>query len=1767
MGVWFIQWVTQWDWRTLKQPVWRWLGYGLGCWLWMAVGSAIVLAGDQWVEVIVPKAALWARANQSELPMYESIQGTFFLVVGETDTLWAVETQQEAIAWIKKTDTIQPALRVFPSYDRVGAVTILPDPPRPPPSHPVLSSTPSGPSPTGQDDPLDLRLGPSPQPRVPPKPTPMLPRFPVYVFQPHAEASFLFPKRPPQFAQHIEVDGFIETKVSGRSYNPKIGSVSGTDNRILSIQRDPYYTRLPPDVLLGPLKFDPRLRFDIMARLQEDLNVRFNIEMEPTFPAVYDVGLKYKDHQLDFFKVDTEFSHGEFIRLNRAITGTQYQYKDDSQQVKVAFGQERSTLKRFDSFGNGRRQYSVGVRPILSGSVRVWVNNTPLSEGTDYSVNYFEGEITFTTVKSSTDYIQIVYEFTNPIEDFIPVFSRKDFVGAQWLWQPNKTKRVVLQSSPIQQRLTQKNVSENGAVVLSHKPVVLGSEQLILNGTPLRRDLDYAIRSKKGEITLYRTLLSNDILDIQYQAYQTQSHEQTLIGQNAYGPYQLQSQSIIEDSVVVRVNGKLKSDINDYTIDYDTGRLTFTYPVPYPTVITVGYQSIVSVTQESTLSQSPLSMGVTFLQQSVNTDGSGQIVKVVDEVQQPTSNRFFSANNPITLPDQVEIMIDGVPAPDGAVTLVNAYRGEFNVAPAWVGKTIKLGYQYRKNYQTTGVWMGTGDKVYQHNVHFTLKDTPIKYQGIKKLRVFNGLTDEDLQINQDFSIDYGSNGIDVVMTFFKEGDINPNSNLRSIRKQYPLKDQRITMVYDYAPEVGANSGKLVQKQVGLSLGTQLTDQWRVDMEVSGADNNFSKPRLSTEVSFAGNGTNDNYPLGKRNVVDASELVFVDNVPIARDQDYTINYQLGTIRFLTMVPQPNHTIRVSFSYVDTDAKTTAGQVQAMKFVGKLATSYRWDQWQFRADYKAIDRDYNPLSPIQDRKGTTSWGAGADYRWGAGGLFSADYRRRDEELPRGGNERVVSNHMDDVFFQGQLPPIGGMTLFQTLRYTLYTQDPVGTSPNVYLIDNDLLTAETRVELGPSDQRTQFRRTYSHAVEGVKDGFNRKSTLTDGFDLSGLYTVTHYGVDSLTVRPRYNQSTTLEHALTSGLNTTQFFKNHRSLWGVDSDIQPMRGWTISLGSQTEESFTESNGARSTPNQIINMRIRSQYVPNTWVTFSGGYSQDHQLSALLGQKGKKNTQTDASIEQWSLFGMLTDYGAKPDNPLVSMWKNALLQLNWDERMALENNDLSVNLSSGQGMSLRGFSPIPGVSFPELSVVKQAQDSRVEGTFQTYSKTTTYREYEQRTGRMTLDFPFPVVNQVIYRLDLSDKTEHTRSLRVLTGTSGNQTLEWTPNFKRTQGVTFRPLPFSLGIPILSYGSMLPGIREMDMLLSVPITNPELALDETYEWRESRKLDQLLGGGATSLSQDYATIQSLTTRLGGTAFQWISASSILKLQSEWYRRNVMQTNTGVTFRPGLDTNVSVRIPFPSLFGFKVDVNVSGVLGVVEQYRSPVLDITEETLRNPLIRRDAQRFTDYTQRSNQSITGMTSINPFVSWLTIRGGYGTTRVVETQETPSLYTNTLFTDDTITAGTGVTIWDGFQIGYDYSMKASRQGQSPSQLGYVGVLNASYTPIRTDWLNVTATYTRTDSWGTQLNTLQQNEYLRGTDDLIKTALVQRSDTVHVGNLNMNIMIPIKGSPYIKNVTITGEGYIKILTNNMDPTYKQVGLPELSYDVSGVVIKATLNF
>jgi hypothetical protein len=112
-----------------------------------------------------------------------------------------------------------------------------------------------------------------------------------------------------------------------------------------------------------------------------------------------------------------------------------YMGSGETWEALFAIGKERSEPKKFETNGTGSDRYRLGHSYILEGSVQVWLNNTPLSEGNDYTVNYFDGEIQFKKYPQREDYIKVIYEFTNPIEDFLPVLSRKNFLGVQYIWK------------------------------------------------------------------------------------------------------------------------------------------------------------------------------------------------------------------------------------------------------------------------------------------------------------------------------------------------------------------------------------------------------------------------------------------------------------------------------------------------------------------------------------------------------------------------------------------------------------------------------------------------------------------------------------------------------------------------------------------------------------------------------------------------------------------------------------------------------------------------------------------------------------------------------------------------------------------------------------------------------------------------------------------------------------------------------------------------------------------------------------------------------------------------------------------------------------------------------------------------------------------------------------------------------------------------------------------------------------------------------------
>lgn len=117
------------------------------------------------------------------------------------------------------------------------------------------------------------------------------------------------------------------------------------------------------------------------------------------------------------------------------------------------------------------------------------------------------------------------------------------------------------------------------------------------------------------------------------------------------------------------------------------------------------------------------------------------------------------------------------------------------------------------------------------------------------------------------------------------------------------------------------------------------------------------------------------------------------------------------------------------------------------------------------------------------------------------------------------------------------------------------------------------------------------------------------------------------------------------------------------------------------------------------------------------------------------------------------------------------------------------------------------------------------------------------------------------------------------------------------------------------------------------------------------------------------------------------------------------------------------------------------------------------------------------------------------------------------------------------------------------------------------NYSPIQTENIRVSVSYTRDDNWGRSLNALQQNETQNGTGDRIRYSVVDRNDTVELGSLSINILIPFKGNPYLENVTLTGEGQIKRVTDAFDAARALTGSQQIGYEISGMVFKATINF
>ena len=1767
----------------------------LGILLWCGLELSL-MAAPQFVSVTAQSALLRVSPNATAEIRYSAYPGIVFEVVSVTDDFYQVMLFDESVLWISAKEVQIYTGSVPPPVAILGVVTPI----RPTVETPVVAmastddikgalaelaalptenlsmTTPSENSGFGsakirdflgtdlaRSESLDTLALPTPSvtASVSTKKRSFLRLPPVYTYLPVAEEVFIFPPRPVSHYPQLDVSGYYEMKISGRDYAPKLSAMTATDNRWNIIQHDPVYTKLPYDVLVGSPKFDMRFKFNIDGKLADDLAVHYDVEQEPDFPGKYDVRINYQRQELTFFHLDADFQNGEFVNYRKALNGAKYQITDPNWSAIVALGKQRSEPKKYESFGNGRKSYNVGVKSLLYESLRVWVNNTVLREGVDYTVDYYQGDINFSSVKNSSDYIEVVYEFTNPIEDFIPVLSKKNFLGAQFVWkatpQIEEVRRVLPQHEEfVITPSTNANWVGSMNIDLKSTAVVLGSEDVILNGIRMRSNSDYVIRNRKGRLAFIRRALSmGDQVTVNYQSYDTVDGTDDLIGQDTAGPYQLSRKNILEDSVTVYLDRKRLNQTIDYELNEDTGQIRFSYPISYPSIISVTYTAVKTeaAATRNAFGGSPINFGITYLDEYAKGQTDDLVLSAASENIIATANTFTVAFNPIVDLDKLVMTVNGNLVVSGDYQLVNPYLGQFRlVSPSSSVNSVSVSYHYRKSFQTTAVFQGTGEKYYTNNAEFTLRDVPVKFNGIQKVRVYNGFVDEELTPVQDYTVDYGTDGNSIKITFYKKQEFNPFSPIQSIRPDYPGKGQRITLVYDHAPDSATDSGTISQKQLGLTFGAQISPRWRVDTELSMAENNFDKPRLQGEFNGVGKGGAEVYTIGQRNLIENSETLYVDNVPLTKDQQYSINYINGTLRFINLNPQAANKIRMTFSYIDPNGQTQAGASKGFKMASKIATQFSDGPWTVRGDIKSIDKDYVPISPIQLRKGTTSFGGAVEYRRSEENLASVEYHRNDEyQTPTDVRDNVYI-HTDDVIGRLNTRLFDTVDVRQNARYVVQYEDATHaiSTGNIFRVDVANFNWDTAIGFGSSDSRHTFSRSYGRTVDGVFDGYNRRNSESDAIRWTSEFTLKKLvGLGDSYFKPNYEYSVTRVQALDSATGTLNSSQSYRRAMGINSRYQPTPVLDASLDASTEEQNSQSNGVVGTPNRITNYRFDSNFKPYSWFNTGLAYGTSEEFSPLLGQKGRFSQDIRYRVGTFGPYGLLTSAGFKGTELLVAPLKNSFFTYDFGQTTSRENDDQRNMKNESQTIAYNSFSPVPGFILTRAALSTQLSNTLDTAQTQTASLNSTNRKYQMVSATMGYRPALPILDLFNYGLTLESKRESQDTRITATISTSNQTFSDNPYDKRVQSLSFDPGKVVVGIP---------GILMID--LGPFRTNLEESLLDTVSYQ---RVLQSFGGQVTqNIAQDNSDNYAIKGDVTLKPFNLFDLSSTAKLSKDTYSRNLSLSNQGLTYRVGEDLDVRGGYAPFSFISFSAGYTFSQA----DQYRSPSLNMGIDRLQEDGIRTDDTLFTDYLKQRRYGATIGSVFTPF-SFISFKGGAEISKIRDALIATGSESVQLFTQRVGTLGLEFRPFTGLSTGYDYSLRFTQDQSGSSSKGYTGHFTVNYLPFQTDNFKVSLTYSRDDNWGRALNALQQKETQNGTGDRIRYEVVDRKDTVELGSLSINIIIPFKGNPYLENLVITGEGQIKRVTDEYDAMRKETGQQQIGYEISGLVLKATINF
>jgi hypothetical protein len=1086
----------------------------------------------------------------------------------------------------------------------------------------------------------------------------------------------------------IDISGF-------KKWEHKKAEVDPTRNYFSGLaQLGGYY----PTFTGGP--WQERLQLRILGQLSENLSVAYDLDQQPETPEKFDVKVKYYNTELTFGDFTANFSGNEFVSASKYVNGVMLTAKDTWYDVvTVPSSKLKSQTQALSSQkgANTKGPYNLGRGSIVEGSEQIQLNGIYLTRNADYTIDYFEGKVTFNRLLSDTDEFKYSYEYTNVIDLFFPTLSKRDFFGLQTRFtiDPEKFGRPAPTAEPViaparevfpSSGSAEPEVLEeeaSGRYRLANTPLIKFSETLTFMGTPLQKNEDYIIRYDTGEIKLLTRFLpsSAEPLAIDYSFYRTSGEVEVLAGIGSRGPYQARNKQLVPESDRVEVDGKLLVRDLDYTIDWSKGELMFGLVVSPTSQIKVAYRYNILAFPPETASKFPkeLKLGATYLRESAKKATTANTSAVSESFtgQTAINNSYilYLKNRPLV--PSIEAKVSSVVLRQGGVTRSLTFEIDYLVVTTESdssGNTVSipgvpLAYVTDRSDPSDGFDTGT---LWLNNASLNLTATDeivVAYQFIKSVvGKYSGVGDgtrgphylrnvRDVVPGSE-TVQVWDQGSSSITTYTRNasfeanaGDtgysINYSNNLPSITfNKELLTTKNFQVIYQYVPPTASEGGDISQSALGFDSSFKIGDAFKVDAAYAKSETDQVFISETTIETFSGNGTKT-YPLhSPATLIEGTEQIMVNNKLLNKDIDYFISYSSpGQFNFYYITPATADAISVQYNYQAPSGGTSQTKLKTDTAFRLGAETRLWgDMITLAGSTKRIGFDFSPL-------GSTSLGNGSEYEdynlnftppWHG---FFTNYAYKFNKNPIGSTRQTFNRTYDHTVSSGINP--GGLAQLN-FGYRQYNSLDDQLAPGA-LHNSDNFQESYSVDLAPADwSRGQLSLNQRYAIskstnktDTVDRGLNLATSTTDYYRAGGGLRFT----DRFTAGAdfQYNQSRTLGSLETITAHSRSLDNSYNAQ--VDLTMLFLQKWIARASLQDHQDlkfFPTPESVVRTMNETYHMDV----TPFSMLTGSLDHNRQERFSFVTGGENPLSLRTagSARLTPFSFISLGVN-GSKSEN------------------------------------------------------------------------------------------------------------------------------------------------------------------------------------------------------------------------------------------------------------------------------------------------------------------------------------------------------------------------------------------------------------------------------------------------------------------------------------------------------------------------------------------